>query len=253
MLWIMGILALGVTGCLIRPLLRRNEESLAASKSGHPSSPQIAEYKRRLDDLERDVGRGLISEADAQIARAEIGRQLLREHESGEAAQDHVRARAQSSRFIAILGVALIPLIAFLIYLQTGNPGYKDQPLGERRQQQAQSIPGVQSQEPSSAQIEDLIKGLEARLATNPDEEGWALLARTYESLKQSSDAARAWQGLLALNPDHLDGLWFSGVYAAQSGRLDEARAHWLKLQSKFNQGTEDYDLIQQALETLNQ
>ncbi len=252
MLIVMGILALGVTILLLLPFLR--------ARGGDEGTvqqivPHIDEYKRRLAELERDLERGLMSQADAELARAEIGRQLLdEEQDTKDQIPDNsgTKKTRKIEQTLTLSLVAITPLLAFLLYFRIGNPGYGDQPLKSRQVVATSVNKSDASHVPSDQQIEGLISQLEARLAVDPDEaEGRILLARTYENLNRSADAERAWNGVLAIEPENADALWFAGVHAAQGGRPEEARAHWKKLQSQFNRETDDYELLEQALSTL--
>ncbi len=299
MIWIMGLISLGVTLLLLRPLVRKSlgagsigpmlddgDDNVSQKDEIHQNAEtshdeavtsidkDIEEYKRRLDDLERDVARGLIRPEDAKVARAEISRQLLRAKRQAEnAPAESVKSRqGRNNKLIHLTtfgAVAALPLLAGGLYLAIGTPGYKDQPLKARNVNPGVSQTDIASSsggsassqppsapanigEPSDAQVKILIAQLEERLAENPQEvDGWALLARAYEAFEKPEQAERAWKSLLEVEPTNQDGLWFAGVAAARGGRPEEARQYWVSLQSQYNQGTQDYDLLEQALNTL--
>ena len=71
MVFLMGIIALAATGAIAWPLVKRRNEAVDSRESG------MGEYKRRMEDLERDLTNGSIPEQEAQMARDEIARQLL--------------------------------------------------------------------------------------------------------------------------------------------------------------------------------
>ena len=59
--------------------------------------------------------------------------------------------------------------------------------------------PGVRKTKPA-APVENLLAGLEERLADNPDDaNGWSLLAQSYAFVGRSDDAARAIERAVAL------------------------------------------------------
>lgn len=281
-----GMIALTTTLFLLRPLLLGEEFDSSGGPCDDPSSEPIDqdhaisakdhnqaslkdEYRRRIADIDRDEARGLISEEDGEIARVQISRQLSRDIKELEAhdmkTENARKPLGKKQHVFAIALIGILPILAFALYFFIGNPELEDQPIKERLAQneiggeggepvRGPNAQSAQAQEgPSDKQIEQLIEQVKLRLEKDPeDEEGWAILARTFSTLKRNDEAAKAWAGLLKVNPDHSDGLWFSGVYAAQNGKPDEARTHWLKLQSRYNPDSDDYDLINQALATLN-
>lgn len=53
------------------------------------------------------------------------------------------------------------------------------------------------------ASVDQLLSGLEQRLQDNPDDgKGWLLLAKSYDHLGQTQDAAAAWSKAVALGID---------------------------------------------------
>jgi len=247
MFLVMALISLALVAMLARALFEAREKN-----APDPLALAIAEHDKRLGELERDLARKTISAEDAEIARAEIGRQLLREKKAIETSGAGRPARAPGRKaqlaVIAVLG--LLPLLAALIYSQTGQPGRSDMPLasrdleGEIRAQQAASG--------SNAQLAAMLAELEARLQENPDEaEGWTILARAYEQNGDRANARRAWEGLLAADPGNQDALWFLGVRAAQAGEPALARDYWQQLQDQLDPLSEQFQLINQALETL--
>ena len=249
MVFLMGIIALAATGAIAWPLVKRRNEAVDSRESG------MGEYKRRMEDLERDLTNGSIPEQEAQMARDEIARQLLTAtDETDVGAQDDSHDNAEPSvsastsgrkdwpRGAAIVCVALIPVLAFFMYFSLSTRDHNS--TGTQRTAEGQD---------TASEFENLLRALEARLAEMPDDEdAWALLARSYESINNHAQAERAWRGLLEANPVHSDGLWFAGVYAAQRGAREEARDYWERLRALYNQDTEDYALISQALGTLD-
>jgi cytochrome c-type biogenesis protein CcmH len=105
---------------LVRPLLRR---------TAPPPSPAVhgqAVYRDQLQELERDVARGLLSPQEEAAARAEIGRRLLAAGRDAKA--DGRTETARPARILAAL-VLLVPLAAIALYAWLGRPGAPDRPL----------------------------------------------------------------------------------------------------------------------------
>jgi cytochrome c-type biogenesis protein CcmH len=186
-LWlIFALMALCVVAALIGPsLLRRNVEMPGRENF------DIAVYKDQLNEVDRDVERGHVSAEEAGTVRLEIQRRLLA---AADATDGAVSQAAQRSPVLIVLAI-LVPTLAGLSYIQVGSPGIPDFPYAERDDL------SVVAQ--GAGDINDMVAGLESRLAQNPDDpEGWAMLGRTYQVLEQYSDAAQAFQKLYDLTSD---------------------------------------------------
>ncbi|HEY9106955.1 MAG TPA: tetratricopeptide repeat protein [Roseateles sp.] len=95
-------------------------------------------------------------------------------------------ARPRAWRTAAVLGLSL-PLAAGLLYARLGRPDVLDPP-----------PPVAQPANP----ILQMVSRLAERLKTTPDDaEGWALLARAYETLQQPQKALAAYEQLERLRP----------------------------------------------------
>jgi cytochrome c-type biogenesis protein CcmH len=182
LLWV--ILA-GLTAAVLFFLLR----PLAGGVGTMPAREAFnaAVYRDQLNEIESDLARGLIGEAEAEAARLEVARRLLaadtKERESGDAATSSP-ARA------ALIGVALaLPLAALGLYLLYGSPQLPDQPLSARLQDPASE------QNPAA-----LVARVEARLRAHPEEgEGWDVIAPVYLSARRYGDAADAYARAIQL------------------------------------------------------
>lgn len=112
--WLLVVLALAVAGvALVRPLLRRRDAAPEATRG-------LAIYRDQLTEVERDREAGLISEAEAEAARTEIERRILRASEEPAAA-----GAADSSLRVFLAGLVLgaVPAGALALYLAVGMPG----------------------------------------------------------------------------------------------------------------------------------
>ena len=165
----------------IWPLLRGYPLSSVADR---PRSER-AFYKAQLDEIERDVGRGLLPRGEAANARAEAARRLLA-LDSGESKSTPgiPYARISVAAFVA-LGV---PLIAFALYADLGRPRMGDEPLAGR---------------PSAMADKDItaaVSRVEAHLLAKPDDgKGWAVVAPVYVRLGRYDDAVHAYSEALRL------------------------------------------------------
>jgi len=175
-----------------------------------------AVYRAQLDELERDVARGVIGGAEAQAARLEIERRLLaadaapgaaagtgqgasREAASG-AAPGAATSRVGSSRALALAAALIIAGGAGLVYLRLGAPGVPDVPFAERQD----TAPAGQSphtgQAPPHVDMADAAKTLAAKLKADPNNgPGWLMYARTEAMLGNWKDSADAYTHAIAL------------------------------------------------------
>jgi cytochrome c-type biogenesis protein CcmH len=186
-LWfLLGIILFVVIVALLWPLLRRYSAGLA------PAVQDVAVYKDQLVQIETDLKAGLIVEADAADARAEVSRRLLaaaaRQTEPAESTSN--RATALS---LALAVVLALPLVSVLVYTQLGEPEQPGFPFAER-----QAADPVESQKVAS--FAESVARLESRLADNPgDRSGLLLLARSYMAMRRFDEAARTYEKLLGL------------------------------------------------------
>src|SRR5690606_7352877 len=85
-------------------------------------------YADQLREVERDLARGLIGRGEADEARAELGRRILR-------IADEKRASAsvsRKSRVVATLALLMVPILGWGVYGFVGSPGLPGEPLQAR-------------------------------------------------------------------------------------------------------------------------
>lgn len=175
LIWILfaGLTAVAVL-LLLAPLARGR---VVATEAG-----DVAVYRDQLAEVDRDREAGLVGDAEAEAARAEIARRLLRAAARTDAAAEGAPTRR--SRVVAALAVVLVPAIAVGGYLLVGRPDMPDAPLAAR----IAAGGGDQS-------IEALIARVEAHLAANPDDvRGFEVVAPVYMRVGRFDDAVRAWR-----------------------------------------------------------
>ena len=206
MFWIICIvMALGLASVLAAPLLRP-----AASGGDHP---EIAIYKGQLEEVDRDVDRGVLNGEEAERARAEIGRRLL-----AVSRQTQVTGTAPRGATLAVAGAvaALLLGAGLLTYTRIGAPGDPDQPLAARlalaeamrndRPDQAALEAAAPPPPPVAdvpADYREQIDKLRAIVPTRPDDlQGWTLLALHEARLGNYAAAARAQDRVVALQGD---------------------------------------------------
>lgn len=148
----------------------------------------IQVYRDQLAEIDRDRDRGLIGAAEAEAARNEIARRLLKADTAATADAKAARSWAMPT---AVVAVVMMPAAALGIYSQIGSPEFPDQPLAARLQQQ----PG------ETSDINLMIARVEQHLSRNPgDIEGWTVLAPIYARLGRPADAADAYARIMAIS-----------------------------------------------------
>ena len=205
LLWVaMALVAGAVTIALLAPLFRP-----AVANGGGAA----AIYRDQLAELDRDRAQGVIGEAEAAAARAEIARRLIRADQSEATAS---RGAERPHRLAAAMVIAM-PVVALAAYLALGAPNLPDQPLASRA--------GLQS----GRDIASLVTAVEARLKTNPDDgRGWEVLAPVYQRLGRFEDAAKAYGNAIRLlgSTAQREGDYAEALVAAADGAVTpDARA----------------------------
>ena len=205
MFWIICIvMALGIALLLAAPLLRP-----VAAPVEHP---QIALYKGQLEEVDRDVTRGVLNPSEAERARAEISRRLLNVSRTEQATGT---APAWASRAVASLIAVVLLGVGGATYLDLGAPGEPDQPIAARlaqaeemranRPDQAALEAAAPAAPPVDAPKEytDQIAQLRAIVPTRPDDlEGWTLLSFHETRLGNYAAALVAQDRVVALKGD---------------------------------------------------
>ena len=177
LLWILcAVMTAGAALVVLAPLAR-------AARDGSPGgSHDVGVYRDQLAEVDRDVERGVIGSAEAEAARTEIGRRLIKAARVAEVTAPI--PTAVPPRVVTILALVGIPAVAVATYLALGQPDLPDQPLEARR-----AVPA------ETRGIDDLVAEAEARLAANPDDvRGWDVLAPVYMGLRRLDDAANAYR-----------------------------------------------------------
>lgn len=208
--WILAaVLTAAVLLFIVPPLLR----SGAAAPDRDAFDREV--YRDQLDELERDRARGLINDAQAEAAKAEIARRMLATAEkSGSAATP---APPRSARVLAVLLALVLPLGALSVYGLYGRPDLPAQPLASRNLEQERGGP------PKT--VLAAMDKLKAQLAENPNDlQGWLILGQAYAKMGRNADAADALRHAVALNKDdvELQGLFGETLVSANDGMVPE-------------------------------
>ncbi|MBJ3774760.1 c-type cytochrome biogenesis protein CcmI [Acuticoccus mangrovi] len=176
----------------------------------------VGVFAAQLDEVEADRARGLLGESEAESARTEIARRLLRADKS----RRTIARPARRAWIAAIVVVLFVPAFAVPAYLFLGRPAYHDQPLAARL------VP-----KPDDS-LATLVAKAEARLAETPDDgNGWAAIAPALRRLGRFQDAAAAYRRaseLLGESADRLAGEAESLVLA-DNGKIGPAATDLLQ------------------------
>jgi cytochrome c-type biogenesis protein CcmH len=211
-----AVLAAAVTWAVTRPLL-------AGRTANAPANQELDVYRDQLAEIETERAQGLIAGTDAEAARVEVARRLIRSAEE----KERLAAPPQrtGARRAALWTAAALPVVAIAIYLAVGTPGLPGRPYAARLNEPV-----------DQATASDLVAKVEAHLRKNPnDGRGWDVLAPVYMRMGEFREAADAFQratGLLGESPQRLAGFARASIML-QNGVVDEpARRAYAKLRA---------------------
>ncbi len=187
----------------------------AKSASASDAATDKAFFGEQLAEIERERAEGLLDPADAEGARLEAARRLLRASETdGATAQPSNR----KTRVVAALAtLLLVPTLAITLYLSVGAAGFPDMPLAARL---AATTP--------HADLSAAVAQIEAHLAEHPDDgRGFEVVAPFYLRSGRYDDAIHAYVEalrLLGATPTRYAALGEAYVMAAQGDVTPDAR-----------------------------
>lgn len=273
LLWIV-VACLTLAACLavLIPVLR--------VKDGAPDDSEfdLEVYQDQLTELDKDVARGVIQGAEAEQARAEIGRRILKTNADGRAGGS--KSAFAASRLVLSAAVLAVPLASWGIYAATGSPNLPSQPLQARL-----------AADPEESPITELVARAESHLAANPEDgRGWDVLAPIYyrggryddaaiayrnairllgasaareaghgEAIAAaaggmiSAEAQAAFERALALEPSNPKAQFLLATGLAQEGKTEEAARAWQALESELPQDSPWRNAVAQMLADLRQ
>lgn len=188
-LWASALALLLLTlGGLLWPLLRESSETVAGNPDAGERLRQI--YRTQLAELEREHQRKSLTDDDYAQAVLELERRLLEDLDGIPAPALPPTEGVWRKRMPAALLSVLLPAVAFVLYLQVGDP--------RAAATVAMGTPDIHAN--TGADVEDMVRRLEERLRETPDNlEGWIVLARSREVLEDFPAATAAYQRALDL------------------------------------------------------
>lgn len=178
LIWVIFAVMLGgAVMAVLWPLGRRDASALAVSDARML-------YEAQLGDISRDIERGVISPEDAELARAEAARRLIRTMRTDAVPADlEGESVFRRRRVAAVIALSTIPLISLSIYGMYGSPTVPGLPLAARM-----------SGSPENMDMGVALARVENHLMLNPtDGRGWELLAPVYLRSGRYEDAVRAY------------------------------------------------------------
>lgn len=188
-LWASALALLLLTlGGLLWPLLRESNETVTGNPGADVRLRQI--YRTQLAELEREHQRKSLTDDDYAQAVVELERRLLEDLDGIPAPVQLAKEGVWRKRMPAAFLSVLLPAVAFVLYLQVGDP--------RAAATVAMGTPDIHAN--TGADVEDMVRRLEERLRETPDNlEGWIVLARSREVLEDFPAATAAYQRALEL------------------------------------------------------
>jgi len=178
MLWFaLAALTLVITLILIFPILR--------AKSAEPA-PRIdydlAVYRDQLAEIDREIGRGLLTEEQALAARAEVHRRMLAAEDAGSGVSRGPTAVAgRRLRLGAIVAIAVVvPVGALAVYGMLGSPNLPGEPFAWRVKHDPDFVAAAEA------------ASLDGQLRSSPSAAGYKRLAERYFAARNYEQAAAA-------------------------------------------------------------
>ena len=184
MIWVVFALMTGAAVlCALWPLARKR-----ASAEGETRA--VAFYKAQIAEIDRDVARGQLPQAEAEGARIEASRRLIAASERAERGGGAARpAPRLAAALLILIGV---PLVAFGLYGRYGNPGEPDEPIAARLNDPAHGD-----------DLQAAVAKIESHLLTHPnDGVGFKVIAPAYLRMGRFDDAVKAYGQALRLLGD---------------------------------------------------
>ena len=178
--FLLAVLVFAALLPILAPLLRGNRP--VASRASFDQ----AVYRDQLEELDRDVVRGLITQEEVETARLEIQRRLL--------ASDRLPApsiRLTRSPVLALIVFVVIGLGSVGTYLKLGTPGVPDEPFAGR---------GAQFADGGASSLKQATDTLAVKLKQDPSNASdWRLYGRSLAMQGQWDQAEAAYRRAMDL------------------------------------------------------
>ncbi len=219
---------LGALAFVVVPLMRTHAHAEPVSDAGS----NVAIYKSQRRELDEELARGAINDAEHDAALGELSTRVVDEVPVQPPLSVHIVApRARPWWLVVVFAVAM-PLGAFLLYNKIGAPQVIEMTGVARGQATAPSgMPTEQAGAPNGAeppmsdkQILAMVDTLAQKMQQNPgDPRGWILLARSQNALGRFTEATAAFERAVTLTPNDPQLLadYADASVMAQQGRFE--------------------------------
>jgi len=198
-----------ITATVVAILLRAVARGAQGQVSSRAAS-DVTVYRAQLEEVERDVARGVIGKEDAERVHAEIARRLIAA-DKAQAAETHTQRKGPMSVAMGLIAVAVAGSV--ISYWWLGAPGYGDMALKDRiafAEEVRQSRPDQAAAEASlppfvapadmDPRYVELLTQLRATVSQRPDDiQGHILLAQQERRIGNFRDAKEAQTQVLTL------------------------------------------------------
>src|SRR5215207_1428912 len=153
-------------------------------------SPDEQFYREQIAGIDRDRERCLLGAEEAEAARIEAGRRLLRAVPAEPVNPDMVGEPAlRRRRAASAIALSTVPLLALAVYGAYGSPELPGQPRAARLEA-----------DPQKLNVASAVARIEAHLAQHPEDgRGWEVVAPVYARTGRISDAVKAYAAALRL------------------------------------------------------
>ena len=269
LLWLAASVLSGIALLILVPVLLRRHPVAALDRD----TVNVGLARDTKAELEADFAAARISEAEYDLALADLKRALLLDVDAVQETGPSTRPTPGTAVVLAVT----LPAVAFGLYLVLGTPAAVDpDPVADTA-----SASAKQGQD-----MDTLLEQLAARLAEQPDDaRGWALLGNAlmstgryleavpaYRRLTElrptdaeplvryadalamaaggdlSGEPARLIEQALALDPQQIQGLWLAGIAAEKRGQPAVALAYWRRLAPLVANEPESYQEVRRFI-----
>lgn len=216
--WIIAGLLAAIIGTFLGvALLRGGRNDVSAA------TYDLQVYRDQLKEVDRDLARGVIPEADAERVRTEIARRILAADTQSKMSGSDSGQPKGLGKGMAAACFAFLLLGTIGIYSQIGAPNYEDQPLKARFATAQNILASRPAQAVREAQLTpreertvdqdfaNLVKELRVKVQENPtDLRGQELLARNEATLGNYRAAYEAQEKVISLKGEAARGQDFT-------------------------------------------
>ena len=139
---------------------------LRSGRPGHSALDRnLGVYRRQLMEIDQELSKNAIGEAEAEQSRLEISRRMLRVSRDGGAGTGQVDAPRHATLAAAALALLILVPGSIAVYLEVGSEGYPDQPMALRIESARQAYAERPSQDDYLARLPNGIGNSTAEVA----------------------------------------------------------------------------------------